>query len=88
VFLTRGDVRAFAFEKQSIATLAILALHAASCDLVNDFLHPPECMEKEDERILLLCTNLPLIWVACVQGMVVFKICAGCRSWLLDAATI
>jgi hypothetical protein len=45
-------------------------------------------MEKEDERILLLCTNLPLIWVACVQGMVVFKICAGCRSWLLDAATI
>jgi hypothetical protein len=55
---------------------------------VNDFLHPPECMEKEDERILLLHTNLPCIWVACVQGMAVFKICAGCRSWLLDAATI
>ncbi len=65
-----------------------LQLHAASCDLVNDFLHPPECMEKEDERILLLLTNLPCIWVACVQGMAVFKICAGCRSWLLNAATI
>ncbi len=86
MLVTRCDGRVFTSEKQSITSPEV---HAASCDLVNHCLDTPECMEKEDEIILLLHTNLPCIWVACsMQGVVVFKICAGCRLSLLDTATI